>query len=126
LRLGDPVQRETISCHGLSTPAAPPVSQRPALPHDAAERVERILAVASGDDLAELLDEEFPGEDFAIDAIETSDGDLVAAVGVTPGTDCVLRVRASNGEITAPSYDRIWLEPGELGCSVELYTAPPR
>lgn len=124
--LGDPARYETISCDGVSAPAAPPVSQRPVLPEDAAERVERILGVASSDDLTELLYEEFPGEDFAIDTIETSDGDLVAAVGVTPGTDCVLRVRASSGAITAPSYDRIWLEPGELGCSVELYTAPPR
>lgn len=116
---------EEISCEGLPTPAESPASHRPSLPDDAAERVERILTTTRGSELAEALRLDFPGSEFTVDAVETPDGELVAAVGVQPGTDCVLRVRLRSGEIIAPSYDQIWLEPGETGCSTELYTAPP-
>jgi hypothetical protein len=119
---------EEIPCKGLTESAAPPSSNRPELPADAAERIEALLvATATGvADLVDALRAEFPGSQFTVEAVDTPAGERVVAVGVTPGSDCVLRVRLPDGEIVSPSYDRIWLEPGELGCSAELYTAPPR
>lgn len=62
---------------------------------------------------------------MTIDVATNDRGELVVAVGVASARDCVLRVRAESGEVTQPAYDRIWLEPGELGCSTRLYTSPP-
>jgi hypothetical protein len=56
----------------------------------------------------------------------THGGELVAAVGVPAERDCLVAVRRVDGTIAYPGYDRIWLEPGEVGCRVSLYTAPPR
>jgi hypothetical protein len=39
--------------------------------------------------------------------------------------DCLLMVKRPDGTIDLPGYDRIWLAPGELGCSTDLYTSPP-
>ncbi|MBO0979852.1 hypothetical protein [Microbacterium sp. SD291] len=103
---------EEISCEGFAEPAAPPTSSRPSVPADAAQRVERILSTTPGTELADALRTEFPGADFTVDAVETPAQELVAAVGVSPGSDCVLRVLLPSGEIIAPSCDRIWLEPG--------------
>jgi hypothetical protein len=36
-----------------------------------------------------------------------------------------VRVRKLDGTIAPVSFDRILLEPGEGGCTVQLYTAPP-
>lgn len=120
------VQYEEIPCAGLPEPSAPPVATRPELPNDAAERVERALAAPERAPLRDTLRAEFPGDEFTIDTVETPAGETVAAVGVTPGTHCILRVRLRNGEIISPPYDRTWLQPGELGCSTGLYVAPPQ
>lgn len=116
-----------IPCAFVGEPSAPPMSTRPELPLDAAERVEDALrASADTTELSESLHREFPGERFRVETEDTPAGERVVAVGVTPGTDCVLRVRLTDGEIVTPSYDQIWLQPGELGCSTRLYTAPPQ
>ncbi|PRB12205.1 hypothetical protein [Microbacterium sp. MYb62] len=117
---------DEIPCQGLPQPPAPPASTSPALPGDATARIDGILMTTDPADLAEALRQEFPGDRFRVEAIETPAGEQVVAVGVTPGTDCVLRVRRTDGEVVSPPYDRIWLEPGELGCSTRLYTAPPQ
>lgn len=116
---------EEVSCEGIPEPLDPPRSSRPELPSDAAERVESVLVAAAGSDPTDALRAEFPGSAMTVEVEETSAGEVVAAVGVTPGTDCVLRVVSPTGEVTAPSFDPIWLEPGETGCSTRLYTAPP-
>lgn len=118
---------EEIPCAGLPDPSVPPVSTRPELPVDAAERVEAALLASTGATaLTEQLRQDFAGDEFEIEAIDTPAGERVVAVGVRPGTDCVLRVRLADGEIVVPSYEQIWLQPGEQGCSTDLYTAPPQ
>lgn len=124
--LGDDAGYQSVPCDELPESTTSPSSNRPSLPDDAAERVEEVLAISPGSELAAMLRAEFSGSEFTIDAEQTAEGDLVAAVGVQPGNQCVLRVKTSSGEIFAPSYDQIWLQPGEQGCSTQLYTAPPQ
>lgn len=123
--LGEDARYEAISCDDLPASEAPPSSNRPTFSDDAAERIEEILESSHGDDLEDALRAEFSGAEYTIDTEKTDDGQLVAAVGLDPGTKCILRVKTADGEIISPSYDRIWLEPGELGCTTRLYTAPP-
>ncbi|MGY1551856.1 hypothetical protein ACW5CM_08725 [Microbacterium sp. A588] len=125
IALGEDVRFEMIPCDGLPEPRTPPASNRPVLPDDASEQIERILAAEAGSAVADRLRAEFPGEEFTIEVVKTEAGEVVVAVGVSPGTDCILRVRNLTGEVIAPSYDQIWLQPGEQGCSTQLYTSPP-
>ncbi|QNA92867.1 MULTISPECIES: hypothetical protein [unclassified Microbacterium] len=120
------VAHEEIPCSGIAEPVAPPASTRPELPLDTVERVDRVLAASGGTDPTQALRDEFPDAHVIVQVEQTAGGEWVVAVGVTPGTDCVLRVRRTTGDVVSPPYDRIWLEPGETGCSPALYTAPPR
>lgn len=101
--LGEDASYEPVACEQLPTPSAPPHSNRPMLPHGAAERIEKALADSSSSVVADKLRTEFPGEEFTIEVTQTAHGDVVVAVGVSPGTDCILRVRGVAGDIFAPS-----------------------
>jgi hypothetical protein len=35
-------------------------------------------------------------------------------------------IRTPDGSTKSIGFDRIWLEPGEMGCGTGLYTHPPR
>ncbi|MFC7878753.1 hypothetical protein [Isoptericola sp. NPDC057391] len=64
------------------------------------------------------------GDDAAVDA-ERHEKELVIAVQVLGTRDCVVAVR-SDGEAAwrFTDFDRILLEPGELGCDADLYLRP--
>lgn len=118
-------QREELECDDLPrivvAPTASPVA---ALPEDAAERISAVLRQSDSRDLATELHDAFPGVEVTVDVVVTDPGELVAAVGITSERDCVVMVRSADGEVFRASFDRIQLEPGELGCSARLYTAP--
>lgn len=119
-------RREELDCDDLPrSAAAPTAAPTPALPHDAAERIEAALLQSDSRNLAAELRNAFPDTDVTVDTALTEDGELVAAVGIGSVRDCVVMVRDSGGVVLRASFDRIQLEPGELGCSVQLYTAPP-
>ena len=74
-------------------------------------------------DAEAALREAFPA---FVDVRATREGDeLVATVGVTRSRDCVVAVRP-DGEVAwrYSGFDRVQLEPGELGCDPNLYLAP--
>lgn len=114
-----------ISCDSLPSAVPTPHANTGALPADAAERVESAMATTDAGAIAAELRMLSPVAGLTIETTITDGGELVVAVGPPSANDCVLRVRTESGEITAPPYDPIWLEPGEAGCSTRLYTAPP-
>lgn len=117
--------QEKIDCPDIDEPPVPVAEVIPALPRDAKQRMEAVLLSAAADSLASDVRAAFP-EDFIFVDTATHDGELVAAVGVPAERECLVAVRLVDGTIAYPGYDRIWLEPGEVGCKVALYTAPPR
>lgn len=125
LQLYRDTAREEINCPDIADPPIPVAEVIPALPDDAGQRLEAVLLSATPDSLAADVRTAFPDEFITVDTA-THGGELVAAVGVPAERDCLLAVRLMNGAIVYPGFDRVWLEPGELGCRVALYTAPPR
>ncbi|MGM7696525.1 hypothetical protein [Microbacterium sp. A84] len=119
------VQREEIDCDELpqSVPA-PTATPKPALPADTAEMMEAVLLQSDAQSASDELRDAFPEVDVTVEVTSTADGELVAAVGIAAVRDCVVMVRDADGVVFRASFDRISLEPGELGCSVRLYTAP--
>ena len=126
LVIHDDARRVEIDCAGLPTAVDPPVAALvAALPEDAATRLETVLAASAPSELAMNVRAEFGDPEFSVDTTLTDDGELVVALGAMPSRDCIVRVRTVDGTIVPVSFDRIWLEPGEGGCTVALYTAPP-
>ena len=117
-------ERDEIDCPDIADPPTPVPEVIPALPDDARERLEAVLLAATPHSLADDLRAAFPDEFITIDSVTYGD-ELVAAVGVPAERDCLVGVRRGDGTIDYPAFDRVWLEPGELGCRVTLYTAPP-
>jgi hypothetical protein len=114
-----------IACPSVATPPVPTAAPIPKLPDDGRERLAAALRTATPDTLAGAVRAAFPEQHITVDTV-THDGALVAAVGVPAERDCILMIRTASGAITSPGYDRIWLEPGELGCKTALYVSPPR
>jgi hypothetical protein len=106
------------------TPPAPSPSPPPVLPPDARERLAGALRNATPETLADTVRAAFP-EGVSVDTV-TEDGVLVAAVGIPAERDCVVVIRTPDGKTKDIGFDRIWLEPGEMGCRTGLYTSPPR
>lgn len=114
-----------IDCPAIATPPVPSAAPVPRLPGDAEERLTAVLRGATPDTLAGAVRAAFPDEVFKVDTV-TAQGTLVAAVGVPAERDCIVMIRTPDGATKRVGFDPVWLEPGELGCSVQLYTSPPR
>jgi hypothetical protein len=115
---------KAVDCPEAATPPSPSASPPPALPPDARKRLAAVLRTATPETLAGLVRAAFP-DGMSVDTA-TEDGVLVAAVGVPAERDCVVVIRTPDGKTKDIGFDRIWLEPGEMGCGTGLYTHPPR
>jgi hypothetical protein len=116
---------EEIDCPKVARPPVPSASPVLTLPRDAAKRLEAALRDATPETLAGAVRGAFPQEGIGVDTV-TSNGTLVAAVGVAAERDCVVMIRTADGKTREVAFDRIQLEPGETGCRTALYTSPAR
>ncbi|KXK59099.1 hypothetical protein AWW66_26135 [Micromonospora rosaria] len=116
---------DEIECPSTATAPVPTASPFPDMPDDGRERLTAALRTATPDTLASRVRAAFPEKHVTVDTV-THQGALVAAVGVPAERDCIVLVRTPGGAIESPAYDRIWLEPGEMGCRTGLYVSPPR
>lgn len=114
-----------IDCPSGPAPSPPTAAPVPRVPEDGQKRLTAVLRTATPETLASAVRAAFPQDWITVDTT-ARDGALVAAVGVPAERDCLLLVRTPAGKIESPGYDRIWLEPGEIGCRTALYLAPPR
>ncbi|WP_432840783.1 hypothetical protein [Dactylosporangium sp. CA-092794] len=114
-----------IDCPAIASPPVPSASPPPRLPGDAQDRLAAALRTATPETLADAVRRAFPEDGSTVDTV-TQDGTLVAAVGASAERDCIVMIRTPDGATKRISYDPIQLEPGELGCSVGLFTNPPR
>lgn len=65
-------------------------------------------------------------EGVVVEAIDF-EGGIVAAIGVPSERECTLAVREATGEVRLSGVGKPeWLLPGEVGCSTDLITNPPR
>ncbi len=122
--LTDFVRSETIDCPQDLRAPTPTATQRPRLPDDAAERASEVLTDSRPGELAAALRAAFPT--FTTEIEHTAAGEAVVAVGAPGARDCIVLVARAGGAVEQVFYDPVWLEPGELGCSTRLYTAPPQ
>ena len=102
----------------------PSPEPRASLAADAEVVLAEVLARSSGELLRDEVRAAFPGESTTVDTVSV-DGELVAAVGEPGVDDCLVMVRHATGVVERVSFRSVWAQPGELGCSVQLYTAPP-
>lgn len=114
-----------IDCPSGPVPALPSASPATRLPDDGHQRLAAVLRTATPDTLAKAVRAAFPEPHIRVDTV-THEGVLVAAVGVPAERDCLLLIRTPSGDIESPGFNKIWLTPGELGCSTGLYLSPPR
>jgi hypothetical protein len=118
-------EHHEIDCPATTAiPAPPTAAPIPRMPDDARERLAAVLRTATPDTLAAAVRAAFPEKYIVIDTA-TYKGALVAAVGVPAERDCLLLVRTNSGDIESPGYDPVQLQPGELGCSTNLFISPP-
>lgn len=115
-----------IDCPDDVVAATPDPSAPPTLGPDAEATVVDVmnrLPVAVDPTSAEAaLRYEFPS---SVDVSVVWEGkELVAAVGLAEARDCIVAVRHLGSTTLFSDFDRILLEPGELGCVPTLYTAP--
>lgn len=116
---------DEIDCPKVAAPPVPSPSPILTLPRDARDRLDAALRTATPETLAGVVREAFPQPGIGVDTV-TAKGALVAAVGVAAERDCIVMVRTPDGRTRQISYDRIQLEPGEVGCRTSLYTNPAR
>ena len=107
------------------TPPVPSPSPLLTLPADAADRLAAVLRTATPEGLQNAVRAAFPRQGITVETV-THHGALVAAVGVSRERDCVVMIREPGGEVKRVGYDPVQLEPGETGCSTNLYTHPVR
>lgn len=96
------------------------------MPDGAAERLVAILAAADGGPalVERLVREEFDDPDYSV-AADEREGVLVVALGVPRELSCVVAVRDAAGETAQyGGFPRATLQPGETGCSPNLYFFP--
>lgn len=114
-----------IDCPAGATAAVPSPSPVLILPPDTEKRLTAALRTATAETLAARVRAAFPDPGIRVDTA-VHEGELVAAVGVPAERDCVVMVRAAAGAPRRVSFDQVWLEPGETGCTAALYLSPPR
>jgi len=116
-----------IDCPDDPVEATPDPTPLPSLDPDAeAALLAALDALADGtaaSDAQLVLQTAFP--DFVNVRTERAGGELVATVGVARSRDCIVGVRP-DGEAAwrFSAFDRILIEPGELGCGPGLYLRP--
>jgi hypothetical protein len=122
----DTADHERIDCPPELSPVPLEPAPQPSLGPDAEQTVLQVLdglpAGATADDATAALASAFPEAD--VRAVRAGD-ELVAAVGVARARDCVVAVRQDGRAAWRFSdFDRILVEPGELGCDPNLYLHP--
>ncbi|WP_104083992.1 hypothetical protein [Cryobacterium sp. Y11] len=119
-----PVTRKGIKCPDnpeITTPTAAPL---PALPDDARDLLVTVLGAATSASLERDVRAAFPHDFISVETDVVGD-EFLAAVGVPGERECIVGVRGVDGVVEFASFDRTWIEPGELGCSTRLVTSPP-
>lgn len=117
--------RSEIPCPDTAAPPRPEPATRPELTDEDTARVAHILATAGGFEAIDAaLHDSFPEEYYLVDT-DLWNGETVVAVGIPAERECILIVRDVAGELSYPPYRRVSLEPGETGCTTDLYTNPP-
>lgn len=122
----DAADREWLRCPAELVAAAPDPDPQPSLGRDAGLTAVAVLdglpAAATAEDVTAALRAAFPVAE--VRAVREGT-EVVAAVGVARARHCVVVVR-DDGEPTwqFSDFDKILIEPGELGCVPDLYLHP--
>lgn len=124
------VREEPVSCPDGVEARTPRPPREPEVPGDTEDRLVAVLGRADPATLEDDVERAFPGDDVTVstgaDRDDAGRQRLVAAVGVPGGTDCVVVVRrGSEPPERVGGFPRVWLEPGEVGCSAALVLSPP-
>lgn len=123
----DVADHERIDCPADLAAATPHPTPLPSLAPDAEvavlDALDGLPDEATADDAIGALRVILP--EFVDVRAERSGDALVATVGVGRSRDCIVAVR-SDGDVAwrFTDFDRILLEPGELGCDPALYLRP--
>lgn len=120
----DLVPLDRLDVMTLADPSNMPPDPAQALPADAQDTVAAAIATGDADAITERLTQLFPQANAAIE-VQEQDGEVAAAVSAAGAGDCIIMVRDRSGQVTQVGYDPEWIKPGELGCSPNLYFAPP-
>lgn len=122
----DAADRESLPCPADLVGVTPEPEPLPSLGPDDADTVLQVLdglpAGATAGDATAALGSAFPEADVRA---RREGRELVATVGVVRARDCVVAVRPDGEPAWRFSdFDRILLEPGEVGCDPNLYLYP--
>lgn len=118
----DNLHSNEIDCPGTAdrTPHPTPI---PSLPADAVARIQSVLTTATPATLKSAMTAAFPEPGVRVDTVARN-GELVAAVGVPTERECIVGVRHGDGTLQVSAASGTQLEPGETGCTVQLYLNP--
>lgn len=120
----DSLKRSQIDCPKEADVPEPDPAPLPALPGDVEQLLVTALTDATAADLEGRVRAAFPNEAIVIQTA-TSKGELVAAVGIPVELECAVGVRHADGTVDVyQGFQDELLQPGEMGCSPELYLHP--
>ncbi|MFC8732604.1 hypothetical protein ACFT5B_09115 [Luteimicrobium sp. NPDC057192] len=123
----DVADREPIPCPGGTPTATPSPTPLPTFPANAEKEVRAALDALPDDATAPAAQRALAAR-FAAPLsvrVERDGHELVAAVGLLSTRDCVVAVRHDDERARSfTGFDRVQLDPGEVGCAPSLYLAP--
>jgi hypothetical protein len=121
----DSLKRSEINCpEDSGVVPKPDPAPLPSLPDDVEPLLIAALADATPEDFETRVRAAFPDEAIVIQTA-VANGELVAAVGIPVELQCAVGVRHADGTVgVSQGFKEVLLQPGEVGCSPELYLHP--
>lgn len=120
----DSLKRDEISCPSGPAPALPTPAPIRAFPDDVETLLLAAIDGATAADIDARVAAAFP-EDYYVIQSDSENGELAVALGIPAQFECAIGLIHADGTITIlRGFDRTSLQPGEQGCSTELYFHP--
>lgn len=120
----DSLKRDEISCPSGDAPTPPTPVPLPAFPADVEALLLAAIDGATAADIEARLAAAFV-DDFYVIQSDSQNGELAVALGIPAEFECAVGVIHADGTAQVyQGFDRTALQPGEQGCSTELYFHP--
>jgi len=117
----DSLEREEIECPTGPAPVQPTPEAPPSFPADVEQLLSAALAESDPEAAVRLA---FPEEFYSIQSA-SENGETAIALGITAEGECAIGVIHADGATeVVRGFDPSLLEPGEMGCSPDLYFHP--
>jgi hypothetical protein len=120
----DSLKQREIACTDDSAPPHPTAAPIPDLPADVEAVLAATLQGATVEDVDQRVRTRFPDDFYSVES-KSLNGELAVALGIPAELKCVVGVVHADGSVEVlRGFKTVLLQPGEGGCSPDLYFFP--